>query len=281
MKDPCTINKFKVNCNQHLVMNEYASGYALKGILGLNLPAYITLSRSKTKDQEMEPHEPKICQKSLRDYLMQIKFEEKTLFSVIAETSDGRVEAIVASGKGREAETLRVGEYMCALVIYDLLFERKADPHDMETALKSWSYQNQVHAAMYNSRYDCATGEVTIQQKSMMDENDPDVDILSKGLLGMLILKDNREIEKGIMEEGEEYDSNRDDASRASETTQAFRYRIMGFEEAVQHIKALETSNPDKGAGMNDGALNEEVPAQPEASPPSVQPTDAAGMMPV
>ena len=100
----------------------------------------------------------------------------KTLFRVIAETSNGRVKSIVASGKGREAETLRVGEYMCALVIYDLLFKRKADPHDMETALKSWSYQNQVHAAMYNSRYDCATGEVTIQRKSMMDENEPDAD---------------------------------------------------------------------------------------------------------
>ena len=115
----------------------------------------------------------------------------------------------------------------------------------------------------------------------MMDENDPDADILSKGLLGMLILKDNMEIEKGIMEEGEEYDSNRDDASRASDTTQAFRYRIMGFEEAVQHIKALETSNPDEGVSMNDGALDKEVPAQPEASPPSVHPTDAAGTMPV
>ena len=55
-------------------MNKCASGYALKGILGLDLPAYITLSRSKTEDQEMEPHEPKICQMSLHDYLMQIKF---------------------------------------------------------------------------------------------------------------------------------------------------------------------------------------------------------------
>ena len=131
---------------------------------------------------------------SLRDYLMQIKFEEKTLFSVIAETSDGRVEAIVASGKGREAETLRVGKYLCASVMYDLLFERKADHHDVETALKRWFYQKQVHAAMYNSGYNCATGEVTIQQESMMYENDPDTDILSKGLLDMSILKDNREI---------------------------------------------------------------------------------------
>ena len=97
----------------------------------------------------------------------------------------------------------------------------------------------------------------------------------------MLILKDNREIEKGIMEEGEEYDSDRDDASRASETTQAFRDRIMGFEEAVQHIKASETSKPDQGAGMNDGDLDKEVPGQPESSPPSVQPTDAARTMPV
>ena len=95
----------------------------------------------------------------------------------------------MASGKGREAETLRVDEHLCALVMYDLLFERKADPHDVETALKRWFYKNQVHAAMYNSRYDCATGEVIIQQESMMDENNPDVDILSKGLLDMSILK--------------------------------------------------------------------------------------------
>ena len=115
----------------------------------------------------------------------------------------------------------------------------------------------------------------------MMDENDPDADILSEGLLDMSILKDNREIERWRMEEGEEYDGDRDNASRALETTQAFRDRIMGFEEAVQNIKALETSKPDKGAGMNDGALDEEVPAQPEASPPYVQPTDAVGTMPV
>ena len=69
-------------------MNKCASGYALEGILGLDLPAYITLSRSKTEDQEMEPHKPKICQMSLRDYLMHIKFKGKTLFRVIAETSD-------------------------------------------------------------------------------------------------------------------------------------------------------------------------------------------------
>ena len=79
---------------------------------------------------------------------MQIKFEGKTLFRVIAETSNRRVEAIVASGKGREAETLRVGEYLCTSVMYDLLLERKADHHDVETALKRWFYQNQVHAAM-------------------------------------------------------------------------------------------------------------------------------------
>ena len=115
----------------------------------------------------------------------------------------------------------------------------------------------------------------------MMDENDPDADILSEGLLDMSILKNTREIERGRMEEGEEYDGDRDNASRASEMTQAFRDRIMRFKEAVQHIKASETSKPDKGAGMNDSTLNEEVPDQPEASPPSVQPTDAAGTMPV
>ena len=83
------------------------------------------------------------------------------------------------------------------------------------------------------------------------------------------------------MEEGEEYYGDRDDASRASETTQAFRDGIMGFKEALQHIKASQKSKPDEGVSMNDGALDEEVPAQPEASPPSVQPTDAAGTMPV
>ena len=97
----------------------------------------------------------------------------------------------------------------------------------------------------------------------------------------MSILKDNREKEKGRMEERKEYDGDRDDASRASDTTQAFRDRIMGFKEALQHIKASQKSKPDEGVSMNDGALDEEVPAQPEASPPSVQPTDAAGTMPV
>ena len=55
-------------------MNKCASGYALVGILGLDLPDHIMLSRSKTEDQEMEPHEPKIFQMSFQDYLMQIKF---------------------------------------------------------------------------------------------------------------------------------------------------------------------------------------------------------------
>ena len=176
-----TVKKFKGDCDIETISQCCITTDTLTGNANLDVKMGFSIKEdNKIVDK---------VKMSLRDILMNVEVEGKPLIRLVADVDATTALVISATGADRDAALANICQYISTWSIYTLVFKYKATAALVEVALRSWFDITHATAAIEFSEYDLETSVVSMDVSSGDQEGHEAQKLLSKGLMGMSILK--------------------------------------------------------------------------------------------
>ena len=122
--------RFKEDCDIHTASQCCITTRVLTGAAYLDVKLAISIENDDKMVDEVEMR--------LRDILMDVEVEGKSLIQVAADVDANMVLVISATGADRDAGLANMCQYTAAWTMYTLVFTYKVSTTSVETALNSW-----------------------------------------------------------------------------------------------------------------------------------------------